>query len=64
MLINKVAIYPKGADEDDLDTYLSTERASNPTEEDSDDEGSESAADSSKFGGRSCSQGRFKRQTK
>jgi hypothetical protein len=28
-LAAKVAIYPKGADEGNLDTYLATERASN-----------------------------------
>jgi hypothetical protein len=64
-LADKVAIYPKGADEGDLDTYLATEAASNPTEEDSDDgddEGSEQPAGSQKFGSRSCGQGRFKRQ--
>ena len=46
-LAAKVAIYPTGADEGDLDTYLATEAASNPTEEDSDngdDEGSEQPA--------------------
>jgi hypothetical protein len=66
-LAAKVTIYPKGADEGDLDTYLATEAASNPTKEDSDDEGSddegsEQAADSSKFGSKPCGQGRFKRQ--
>ena len=64
-LAAKVAIYPKGADEGDLDTYLATEAASNLTEGDSDDgddEGSEQPAGSQKFGSRSCGQGRFKRQ--
>jgi hypothetical protein len=63
-LAAKVELYPKGADEGDLDTFLATKRA-NPTEEDSDDgddEGSEKAADSSKFCSRSCGQGTFKRQ--
>jgi hypothetical protein len=63
-LAAKAAIYPKGADEGDLDIYLATERASNPTEEDPDAEGSEQAAGSSKFGSKSCGQGRFKRQKK
>ena len=64
-LAAKVAIYPKGADEGDLDTYLAAEAASNSTEGDSDDgddEGSEQPAGSQKFGSRSCGQGRFKRQ--
>jgi hypothetical protein len=64
-LAAKAAIYPKGADEGDLGTYLATEAASNPTEEDSDDgddEGSEQAAGSPKFGSKSCGQGRSKRQ--
>jgi hypothetical protein len=68
-LAAKVAIYPKGADEGDLDTYLAAEAvaaaeaASNHTEGDSDDdEGSEQPSVSQKFGSKSCGQGRFKRQ--
>jgi hypothetical protein len=66
-LAAKLSLYPKGADEGDLDTFLATERASNNNEGSSDDEGSsdegsESAAGSSKFGSKSCGQGRFKRQ--
>jgi hypothetical protein len=64
-LAAKAAIYPKGAGEGDLDTYLATEAASNPTEKDSDDgddAGSEQPAGSPKFGSKSCGQGRFNRQ--
>ena len=68
-LAAKVAIYPKGADEGDLDAYLAAEAvaaaeaASNHTEGDSDDdEGSEQPSVSQKFGSKSCGQGRFKRQ--
>ena len=64
ILLLRLNYTPRGVTKATNNTYVATERASNPTEDGPDNEGSEITADSSKFNSRACGQGRSKRQKK